>query len=65
MEKCFFQLSNLSQLDLLFENPTHWGLETAVCPSFCSLNLSHTQQSYFMPKKSKLPTREGWYKVFP
>ena len=60
MKKIFFQLSNLSQPVFLFENPTHWGLETAVCPisvkpaldilAVCSLvpsmNLSHTQQSY-------------------
>ena len=48
----------------LLENPTHWGLETAVCPIFakpvldifavCSLvpcmNLSHTQKSYLCSK---------------
>ena len=48
----------------LLENPTHWGLETAVCLIFaksvldtfavCSLvpsmNLSHRQQSYLCPK---------------
>ena len=63
-KKFFFQLSNLSQPVFLLENPTHWGLETAVCPIFvkpvldifavCSLvpsmNLSHKQQSYFGPK---------------
>ena len=71
-KKIFFQLSNLSQPVFLLENPTHWGLETAVCPIFvkpvldifavCSLvpsmNLSHMQQSYLCPKKSKLFTRE-------
>ena len=44
--------------------PTHWGLETAVCPIFAKLvldifavcllvpmiHLSHTQQSYLCPK---------------
>ena len=59
-----FQLSNLSQPVFLLENPTHWGLETAVCPIFvkpildvsavCSLvpsmNLSHTQHNYLCPK---------------
>ena len=63
----------------LLENPTHWGSETALCPSFvkpvldifavCSMvlrmNLFYTQQSHFMPKKSKLPTKEDWFKVFP
>ena len=48
-----------------WKNPTHWGLETAVCPIFakppvldifavCSLvpriNLSHTQQGYLCQK---------------
>ena len=33
MGKIFFQLSNLSQ-SVLLENPTHWGLDTAVCPIF-------------------------------
>ena len=33
-KKKFFQLSNLSQSVFLLENPTHWGLETAVCPIF-------------------------------
>ena len=33
MEK-MFQLSNLSQSVFVLENPVHWGLETAVCPSF-------------------------------
>ena len=61
----------LSQSFFLSENPTHWGLETAVGSIFaqlvldifaiCSLvprmNLFHTQQSYFIPKKSKLPIR--------
>ena len=64
MKIFFCQLSNLSQPVFLLENPTHWGLETAVCPIFekpvldifavCSLvpsmNLSHTQQSYLCPK---------------
>ena len=64
MNKFFFQLSNLSQPIFLLENPTHWGLETAVYPIFakpvldifavCSLvpsmNLSHMQQSYLCPK---------------
>ena len=64
MEKKNFQLSNLSQRVFLLENPTHWGLETVVCPIFakpvldifvvCSLvpsmNLSHRQQSYLCPK---------------
>ena len=63
----------------LLENPTHWGLETALCPIFvkpvldifavCSMvlrmNLFYTPQSHFMPKKSKLPTKEDWFKVFP
>ena len=58
------QKKNLSQSVFLLENPTHQGLETAVCPIFakqvldilavCSLvpsiNLSHTQQSYLCPK---------------
>ena len=64
MEKNFFQLPNLSQPVFLLENPTHWGLETAMCPIFvkpvldifalCSLvpsmNLSHTQQGYLCLK---------------
>ena len=64
MGKKFFQLSNLSQSVFLLENPTHWGLETAVCPIFakpvldiftvCSLlhrtNFSQTQQGYLCPK---------------
>ena len=64
MKTFFFQVSNLSQPVFLLENPTHWGLETAVCPTFakpvldiftvCSLvpsmNLSNTQQSYLCPK---------------
>ena len=29
-----FQLSNFSQLVFSLENPTQWGLETAVCPIF-------------------------------
>ena len=54
----------MSQPVFLLKNPTHWGLETAVCPIFekpvfdifavCSLvpsmNLSHTQQSYLCLK---------------
>ena len=28
------KLSNLSQSGFALENPTHWGLETAVCPIF-------------------------------
>ena len=28
------KLSNLSQSVFALENPTHWGLETAVCPIF-------------------------------
>ena len=64
MKKKKIKLSNLSQPVFLFENPIHWGLETAVCPIFvkpvldtfavCSLvpnmNLPHTQQSYLCPK---------------
>ena len=60
----FFQLSNLSQLVFVLENPTHWGLETAVYPIFvkpvldifavCSLvprvNVSNMQQNYLCPK---------------
>ena len=34
----------------------------AVCSLLPRMNLSHTQQRYFMPKKSQLPTREGWFK---
>ena len=67
------KLSNLSQSVFALENPTHWGLETAVCPIFLKpyldvfavflllpkINLSHTQHRLFMPKKSILLTREG------
>ena len=65
MKKKLFQLSNLSQPVFLLDNPTQWGLETAVCPiiakpvldifAVCSLvpsmNFSHTQHSYLCPKK--------------
>ena len=71
MKIFFCQLSNLSQPVFLLENPTHWGLETAVCPIFekpvldifavCSLvpsmNLSLMQQSYLCPKNQKSDLR--------
>ena len=73
MGKKNFPTLNLSQSVFVLENPTHRGLETAVCPSFAKpvldtfavcilvlrINLSHTQQSYLCQKKSKLLTREG------
>ena len=36
-KKFFFQLSSLSLLVFVLENPTHWGLETSVCPIFAKL----------------------------
>ena len=58
------KLSNLSQSVFALENPTHWGLETAVCPIFLKpyldvfavflllpkINLSHTHTGYLCPK---------------
>ena len=56
------QLSNLSQKVFLLENPTNWGLETAVQPIFAkpdifavdslvpSTNLFQKQQSYLRPE---------------
>ena len=32
--KKWFQLSNLSYSVVVLENPTHLGLETAMCPIF-------------------------------
>ena len=69
--KFFFQLANLSQPVFLHENPTYWGLETAVCPIFvkpvldifavCSLVPEFVPYAteLFLYKKSKLLTREG------
>ena len=62
----------------LLENPTHWGLETAVCPIFvkpvldifavCSLvlriNLSHTQQSYLCPKNQNYLLGKADFRFF-
>ena len=64
MEKKNSQLSNLLQSVFVLENPTHWGLETAVCPIFAKpvldiftvcllvprINFSHTKQGYLCPK---------------
>ena len=72
MKFFFSQFSNLPQPVFLLENPTHWGLKTAVCLIFAkpilnnfavcsmvpSMNLFHTQQSYFCPKKSKLRVKD-------
>ena len=72
IKKDFFQISNLSQPVFLPGNPPHWGLEAAVCP-FCAkpvldifavcCSTRHEFVSYatglFMPKESKLLTREG------
>ena len=77
-EKFFFQLSNFSQPVFLLENPTHWGLEIAVCPIFakpvldifavCSLvpsmNLSHTQQSYLCPKNQNYLLKKSDLRFF-
>ena len=62
--KIFFPTFKLSQPVFFLENPTHWGLETIVCPvlvkavlgffAVCSvvpcMNLSHRQQSYLCAK---------------
>ena len=79
-KKFFLQLSNLSKQVFLLENPIPLGLGNWCVPNFCetnldifaicslvpSTNLSYAHQSYLaMPKKSKLFTREGWFKVFP
>ena len=61
--KNFFELSHLSQSVFVLENPSHWGLETAVCPIFTKLvldifavclipriNLSNVKESYLCPK---------------
>ena len=64
MKKIFYQLSNLSQPVFLLKNPTHWGLETAVCPIFTktvldifaicllvpSMNLSNMQKAIYAQK---------------
>ena len=77
-ENFFSQLSNLSQPVFLLENPTHWGLKTAVCPIFakpildnfavCSLvpsmNLFHTQQSYLCPKNQNCLLEKADFRFF-
>ena len=70
--KNFFELSNLSKSAFVSENPTHWGLETAVCQTFCKTGFRYFC-SFFtgfsdkfvqyvteihMLKKSKLLTRK-------
>ena len=75
IKKCF-QLLNLP-LNLSFENPTHWGLETALCPIFAKpafdtfavsslvpkTNLSHTQQKSLCPKNQNYLIRKADFRI--
>ena len=76
--KFFFQLSNLSQSTFLLENPTHWALETAVCPIFAKpvldiftvfslvprMNLSQSQQGYLCQKNQNYLLEKAEFMFF-
>ena len=76
--KFFFQLSNLSQSAFLLENPTHWALETAVCPIFAKpvldiftvfsrvprMNLSQSQQGYLCQKNQNYLLEKAYFMFF-